>query len=209
MSVTQFFIMLNGIKLEDIRRALSSPQQSGAKKQAQRPLQQLLLQPHQQQASQQQQQTSQSSQQQQQQQSLIDFANYSTYPRTFTTADAHPKHTNLLCWHCSLSFNSIPRFFALSSLRQWSEQTGEFYEWQIDGNFCSWACAAAYIHEHFEEPKKGTLMQNLSIIRSQSDGCRIRSVRRAPSKTIMSSYCGALGMSQQAFADLVESISQP
>lgn len=147
---------------------------------------------------------------------LIDFANYMPLPRVFTSASAHPKQTNLLCWHCSLPFNRIPRFIALDSLRtQGATQDQEVYEWTIDGNFCSWACAAAYIDEHYQDPKKWTLMQNLSTVRAQADGGPIRPVKRAPSRIQMRSYSGTgsrtnsnFGMTQQEYADLVESLSK-
>lgn len=134
---------------------------------------------------------------------LIDYAHYTALPRTFTSADAHPRRTNLLCWHCGLQFAQVPRFIALSSTRKGPDE----YEWVIDGNFCSWACAAAYIEEHYQDPKKWALLQNLAIVRARVDGAPICAVRPAPSRTKMRSYCGASGMTQQEFTDLVNMLS--
>lgn len=135
---------------------------------------------------------------------LIDFASYSSIPRVFVNVESHPSQTNLLCWHCSLSFSGPPRFIAHTSSHSKEGQL----EWDIEGNFCSWACAAAYIGEHFDEPKKWSLMFNLATVRAQVGNCAIRDVARAPSKITMSSYIGAAGMSQQAFAALVAEMSK-
>jgi hypothetical protein len=142
---------------------------------------------------------------------LIDFADYSILPHTFMRADLHPTRTNLLCWHCSLPFTCVPRFIALESARVApSEPCGaETYEWTIDGNFCSWACAGAYISANYKDPKKWALMQNLAVARAQADGVKIRPVRCAPSRTKMRLYCGTSGMSQSEYASTVEALSAP
>ena len=142
--------------------------------------------------------------------SLIDFANYMAIPHSFVSSESHPKRTNLLCWHCGLPFNRTPRFIALDSARTVSSdvKADRTYEWIIDGNFCSWACAAAHIDDHYQEPKKWSLNQNLSVVRAQADGVKIRPVKRAPDRIKMRSYSGAPGMSQQEYADRVELLSQ-
>lgn len=141
------------------------------------------------------------------QKDLIDYASYNPCPRLFVDAELHPKKTNLLCWNCSLSFDRVPRFIALDCARA-SESPNVKPEWTIMGNFCSWACAATYIVEHYVEPKRWALLQNLAVIRSQIDGSKIRDVQRAPSKIVMSSYAGESGMSQQDYSELAERISQ-
>lgn len=145
-------------------------------------------------------------------QSLIDYANYMTLPRVFVNLDAHPKTTNLLCWHCSLLFSCVPKFIPIESIRTGSSvidgRVQDRYEWSIDGNFCSWACVAAYIEEHYSEQKKWTLNQNLAIIRAQIEEMPIRHVPCAPSRTKMQSYCGAGGISQQEYLELLETLSR-
>lgn len=144
---------------------------------------------------------------------LIDYANYMPLPRSFVNLRSHPKQTNLLCWNCGLPFNRVPRFMALDSTRvlvphATDSVMDDTLEWAIDGNFCSWACSAAYIDEHFQDPKKWSLLQNLAVVRAQSDGGRIRPIKRAPQRTQMRSYSGGAGITQQEYADLVETLSQ-
>lgn len=137
--------------------------------------------------------------------SLIDFANFSTIPRTFTSKEMHPKNTNLLCWHCCRSFSKIPRFIAFESCH--CEAYPNTLEWTIDGNFCSWACAAKYITIHYDEPKRWSLLQNLAVVRAQCDGGKVRLVKPAPDRTSICLYSGSNGMTQQEFIDIVEALS--
>jgi hypothetical protein len=137
--------------------------------------------------------------------SLIDFANFSSIPRVFKNAESHPKNTNLLCWHCGRPFSKIPRFIALESYH--SESQPNTLEWLIEGNFCTWACAAKYINIYYSEPKKWALLQNLAVVRAQCDGGKIRLVKPAPDRNVICLYSGSAGMTQQEFIDIVENLS--
>lgn len=154
--------------------------------------------------------------------SLIDFADYSEVPHVYTNQSEFPHSTNLLCWHCCLAFTRIPRFIAIESVRIARDQIIsdaaaaaiqpaqlDTYKWIIDGNFCSWACAAAYIEQHYDESKKWALLQNLAVVRAQVDNVKIQPVKSAPSRIKMRLYCGKIGMSQQEYSELVESLSVP
>lgn len=147
---------------------------------------------------------------------LIDSANYALIPHSFVDLAHHPKSTNLLCWHCALPFVCTPRFIALDSARAIARTPGSedgasdatvATEWVIDGNFCSWACAAAYIDDNYRDQKKWSLQQNLSVVRAQIDNCPIRAVKRAPNRTIMSAYVGSRGISQHDYAQRVAELS--
>lgn len=176
----RFILLIYGVKLSDVRKVLNTSTSSHAQKDKARD-------------------TSQRSE------SLIDFANYSKIPHIFTTIDQFPKSTNLLCWSCHRSFTSQPRFIAIESIRAIGRDA---YDWIIEGNFCSWACAAAYIEQHYADTKKWSLRQNLAVVRAQIDGTKIQLVKPAPCHTKMRSYCGADGMSQQDYSELVESLSK-
>jgi hypothetical protein len=139
---------------------------------------------------------------------LIDLARYDTIPRIWRGAESHPRRTNLLCWHCALAFSRVPRFIAIESSRRETRAGVIVHDWVIDGNFCSWACAAAYIDDNYRDAKKFTLAQNLASARAQIDGGRVRMVRRAPARIAMQSYVGADGITQQAFADATEDLSR-
>jgi len=138
--------------------------------------------------------------------SLIDFANFATIPRVFTTPEEHPKNTNLLCWHCCMMFTSVPRFIALESSRD-SQSSARALTWTIDGNFCSWPCASAYINGHFADPRRWSLQQNLATVRAQFDGVRVRAVNPAPDRIKICLYSGPDGISQHAFAEQIANLS--
>jgi hypothetical protein len=137
---------------------------------------------------------------------ITDFATYADIPSSFLSAHTHPRKTNLLCWHCALPFETVPRFIALESTRAMDGDTLTF-RWSIHGNFCSWSCAAAYIDDMYAQPKKYILQQNLAQVRAQFDGGRVLSVMRAPPRTSIKSYCGNSGMSQQDFVAQVSKAS--
>lgn len=133
------------------------------------------------------------------QSSIIDFASYSSIPRVFVSAGSHPKSSNLLCWNCSLAFTGPPRFIATDCTIR-----GDVTEWSICGNFCSWACVAAFIREHCDtRHKKLALLSNLAVVRATVDGGDVCPVQRAPSRLRMSSYCGPGGISQHQYGEYV------
>lgn len=155
--------------------------------------------------------------------SLLELAKYAQIPSTFINCETFISRTNLLCWHCSLPFGGIPRFIAidfrpingaqipprsLSTSCAESPRNPAQCEWNIEGNFCSWACASAYIDTHYKGSKNWTLQHNLAIVRAQFESCPILPVRPAPARTVMRAYCGACGMSQQEYEHTVAELSK-
>jgi len=139
--------------------------------------------------------------------SIIEYAKYEQIPTTFIDANTFVKQTNLLCWHCGLSFNCAPRFVALDFHRFINSAGVESREWIIEGNFCSWACAAAYIDVTYSDSKKWALQQNLALIRSQIDSVPVLPIQCAPARISMRAYCGGIGISQQEFEQTIASYS--
>lgn len=128
---------------------------------------------------------------------LVELAHYSSIPRVFVSAETHPSKSNLLCWNCGLAFSGTPRFIALERSQT---RAGE---WNINGNFCSWACAGTYIVEHYDDHKKWTLLQNLAVVRAQIERRDVVRVKLAPNRLRMSLYSGEGGLTQQQYSDEV------
>lgn len=121
-------------------------------------------------------------------------------PTRFTTFAEHPRSTNLLCWHCALQFDGVPYFIPITSTRI----SDAALEWTIDGNFCSWACATAYINNHTRDPsKKWELLANIANIRACATP-----IEPAPPRTIMRTYCGEGGMSVRDYIRKVRGASE-
>ena len=139
--------------------------------------------------------------------SVIEYAKYEQIPTSFINSSTFVKKTNLLCWHCALSFNCAPRFVALDFHRIVDDAGAESREWVIEGNFCSWACAAAYIELTYNSTKKWALQQNLALVRSQIDSVPVLPIQCAPARISMRAYCGGIGIAQQEFEQTVASLS--
>jgi hypothetical protein len=89
--------------------------------------------------------------------------NYDKLPSLFETIDKWPKKSNLLCWNCTLKFDSIPVFIP-NVIEPYTTKNKIEREREIDqkimisvkGVFCSFACAVNYI-----ENKNYTIVQRV------------------------------------------------
>lgn len=107
-------------------------------------------------------------------------------PKKFTGLGNHPKNTRIRCWHCTLTFETIPVFIPFSTLVNISGVEMSCY-----GNFCSFPCAQAYIRTYF----KDTLHEksnSLSLLFTIFSGEKYRHIPFAPEKTEMIQFGGNL-----------------
>ena len=63
-------------------------------------------------------------------------------PSVFTSLDLWPPSTNLKCWSCDCTFDGMPKF-APTYVREADTDSG--YEIGVEGNFCTFNCAALHI----------------------------------------------------------------
>jgi hypothetical protein len=91
-----------------------------------------------------------------------DMIIYDKIPLRFTTREAWPHHTNLLCWYCNRAFKTVP-WFEPQSIEPISDGvTGKIlnhdevvqainkksFSIMAHGNFCSKNCVRAYIDKN-------------------------------------------------------------
>ncbi len=71
---------------------------------------------------------------------------YEKLPSLFETLEKWPKQTNLLCWHCSLPFDTIPVFIPKVIEPVISRTKKNKYSIAVYGVFCSFGDAAEFIN---------------------------------------------------------------
>jgi hypothetical protein len=70
---------------------------------------------------------------------------YKKLPSIFESIEQWPKKTNLLCWHCSLSFDTIPIFIPKVIEPVISKTKKNQYSIGVSGVFCSFGDAMEFI----------------------------------------------------------------
>ena len=102
---------------------------------------------------------------------------YDTIPKEFTTLEIWPKSTNIKCWSCTLNFSTRPIFVPGRNIKQ------------VNGNFCSFNCAAAWINLQTENVQ-WEMRQQLKELYYIFNGKRIDVILPAHDKTEMKEYGG-------------------
>jgi hypothetical protein len=71
---------------------------------------------------------------------------YDKLPTIFESLDTWPKKTNLLCWYCTLSFDTVPIFIpkVIEPISKKTESSDSKFTFSVHGVFCSFGCACQY-----------------------------------------------------------------
>lgn len=104
---------------------------------------------------------------------------YDIIPKEFITLDAWPKSTNIKCWYCTLGFSTRPVFVPGRNIKQ------------VNGNFCGFNCAAAWINQQ-PENVQWEMREQLKELYYIFIGKRINVILPAFNKTEMKEYGGML-----------------
>lgn len=107
---------------------------------------------------------------------------YDKIPKTFTSLESWKKSTNLKCWYCDCTFESVPLFIPKNV-----EKDGSM---GVLGNFCSWNCASSHINLHFDSDQKWEKCLLLKLLYRDFTGDEINEILPAPNKTEMIQYGG-------------------
>lgn len=110
---------------------------------------------------------------------LVASPEYKPLPNVFKSYEKWPKYTNLKCWHCEFTFNTVPCFIP----KYMSKTSIGVY-----GNFCSFNCAVAHIklHKIFNE----TDIENIIKLYYIFTNSTIDNIIESPCKTVMKKYGG-------------------
>ena len=113
---------------------------------------------------------------------------YDKIPQSFTGIENWPKTTNLLCWTCSLNFDTTPVFIPLNL-----ENSASLLKMGVYGNFCSFNCAMDRINRYHSGPEQEDMKNNLRRLYFIFKKTAVFIVEPVYDKTKMKQYCGPLG----------------
>jgi hypothetical protein len=113
-------------------------------------------------------------------------------PAVFTSVGEWPFSTNLRCWSCTFTFDGPPCFVPTSV----STGSDDRVEVGVEGNFCTFSCAARYIDDTYPPQayaaKHWRMRDNLCLVYFYFKGHRVRHIKPAPRKTELISFGGDL-----------------
>uniref|UniRef100_A0A6C0LM21 MYM-type domain-containing protein n=1 Tax=viral metagenome TaxID=1070528 RepID=A0A6C0LM21_9ZZZZ len=111
-----------------------------------------------------------------------DKVKYDIIPPIFTSLNKWTKNTNIFCWNCDFTFNTLPVFIPLSI----KYVDNDKYNISVYGNFCSFPCAARHIVEHMDSDLLDNLIKLYEIFHNK----QISKINPSPRRHIMLKYGG-------------------
>jgi hypothetical protein len=77
---------------------------------------------------------------------------YDKIPQYFTNINKWIKQTNISCWYCYNQIKSIPKFIPKTiETKNFNSEEEKIYNISVEGLFCSFNCAQAYIDECYSK----------------------------------------------------------
>lgn len=122
----------------------------------------------------------------------IDHIIYDRIPNAFTNLNTWQLCTNLLCWYCDASFDTIPIF---CPTYKYEDPPGKTLM-KVLGNFCTFSCAAKYNDIYASSDEKWTRTKLLHELYIMFNGESITSIPLAPDKIKMIQWGGFLTREQ-------------
>jgi len=135
------------------------------------------------------------------------YIDYAGLPEYFTGLDTWPKHTNLQCCNCDLSFRGIPWFISLNKSYRILDgvQRGVM---DVHKVFCSPFCAVWYVN-NVNDSKIINRWDVLELLREFCSivmGRRVEHIPEAPSKYSMIQYVGTYGITVQDYRNSLDKL---
>lgn len=122
---------------------------------------------------------------------------YKKLPSVFESLHDWPEKTNLLCWHCSLSFDTVPIFIPKVIEPVISKTKKTKYSIGVYGVFCSFGDAAEFIkNSNWLLIDKIETMNKLKHLYKIFYGTQLKEIVSYPSVFDMIQYGGDLEISQ-------------
>jgi hypothetical protein len=116
---------------------------------------------------------------------------HDSIPRAFTSLEAWPQRTNLRCWQCTRTFDTVPKFAPT-----YVGDSDKGIEIGVEGNMCSWPCAERWIEERTPPHDLRRAQSNLSLICEIFTGSLVEKIPSAPSVVELREYGGALTLDE-------------
>ena len=108
-----------------------------------------------------------------------------------------PDHTNILCWNDGFEFSTvpIPLVYDIKERGCEKDSTVPILEYIVKRSaFCSMACCATYIEQHFTREQQWNLLHNTKLFYKELTGKTIDHIQPAPDRTLLIPYGGDLSI---------------
>lgn len=121
-----------------------------------------------------------------------EYVEYDELHKIFRDPVSWPSINNLLCWHCSLPFDSIPVF-----VPKIIEPRNNSSIMNCEGNFCSFNCAVSFINLNYPNVNDNIEAKNkLKFLYHTMFGRSVKEIPPMPPKYLMRHYGGPMSICQ-------------
>jgi len=157
--------------------------------------------------------------------SILDLTKNDDVKQFFISKEKWITKTNLLCWHCTNSFNGAPWFIPLQINKKLvtgdSGFCSEFSDYEIlssqddireikiyvvFGNFCGPCCAKSYL-EYSKDPELSNKWQCNELLKELFFifyGIKIVEIPTAENPRRQRKFCGTIGITEQQYFEINE-----
>ena len=112
-------------------------------------------------------------------------AKYKSIPTVFKGLDSWCNSTNLKCWYCDFTFETIPVFIPTYII-----DNDKNILCGVLGNFCSFSCASGHINDYHKDTS--TYHKNLLTLYKIYTGKTVYNIISSPKRFTMTKYGGIL-----------------
>ena len=123
------------------------------------------------------------------------YVNYTKLSHIFESIETWNKKSNLLCWNCTLSFDSIPVFIpdVIEPATVKNKAYNTKYSISVYGVFCSFGCAHKYVETHnYSLSERIEAFNKLKMLHKLFYNKNMRDISHYPSHLQMKQYGGDL-----------------
>lgn len=127
---------------------------------------------------------------------------YDKLPSTFESIKLWPKKTNLVCWHCNLSFDDVPVFIPnvlepVSNRKSYRNAEKHPISIGVTGVFCTFGCAIHYVESrHHSMVTKTETICKLKMLHKLFYGRNLNDISYYPPPSLMTRYGGNLSVEE-------------
>jgi hypothetical protein len=132
---------------------------------------------------------------------------YNKLPTIFENINMWPTQTNLLCWYCSLSFDTMPVFIPkiieptmrsteINEKNKNTHTCGKFII-SVYGVFCTFSCAIEYVNSHYHNLiSRIETLNKIKFLHKYMLGEDMPAFTNYPSPFLMTQYGGDINQEQ-------------
>lgn len=132
------------------------------------------------------------------------FVNYEKIPSTFENIETWKKRTNVKCWCCTLSFDSVPIFIpkviepiTIKNKVEREKITKQQFSISVYGTFCSFGCANYFIESrNFSISERVESINKLKLLHKLFYNTKIKETAFYPEPYRLEQYGGDMTIAE-------------